>query len=278
MTVPVTESADLVSLNGTLKAVDDARLSAISNAAMYGKGVFTTIAVAEGKPVLWDKHLQRLSDHSSRLGIRFDDGSPILDALRQLLAANGLTRGRARVTLFDASPGRLWSSDPRAETFFLITAAAPRELPASLKISLSRFAVNSRSPMAGIKSCNYLENLLVLEDANNRGFNETIRLNERGEITSAAMANIFWITNGTIFTPAPETGCLAGTTREFVLENFEVNEVCSGIDELENADNIFLTSAGIGIRRAFAGMDREAPVPILDEIIAVYRQLEAGFR
>ncbi|HUR99515.1 MAG TPA: aminotransferase class IV, partial [Pyrinomonadaceae bacterium] len=43
------------------------------------------------------------------------------------------------------------------------------------------------------------------------------------------------------------SGCLAGTTREFVLENFECREVEIGLEELRLADEIFLTSAGLGI-------------------------------
>ena len=61
------------------------------------------------------------------------------------------------------------------------------------------------------------------------------------------MSNIFWLKVGTFYTPSLSTGCLPGTTREFVLENVECREVEVGIDELNNADAIFLTSAGLGV-------------------------------
>jgi branched-subunit amino acid aminotransferase/4-amino-4-deoxychorismate lyase len=101
--------------------------------------------------------------------------------------------------------------------------------------------------LTGVKSCNYLENILALEEAKKRGFDEVVRINEKNEIVSAAMANIFWTKDGRIFTPAIETGCLKGTTREFILENFPVCEKTAFIAELAEADEIFLTSAGIGI-------------------------------
>ncbi|MBA2621536.1 MAG: aminotransferase class IV, partial [Acidobacteria bacterium] len=72
-------------------------------------------------------------------------------------------------------------------------------------------------------------------------------LNERDEITSAATANVFWTKNNKIFTPALETGCLAGTTRALILENFAVEETKADLAEFERADEIFLTSAGIGV-------------------------------
>jgi branched-subunit amino acid aminotransferase/4-amino-4-deoxychorismate lyase len=61
------------------------------------------------------------------------------------------------------------------------------------------------------------------------------------------MANIFWSRNGKLFTPSLETGCLPGTTREFVIENIDCEEVVVGIEELRSANEIFLTSAGIGV-------------------------------
>jgi branched-subunit amino acid aminotransferase/4-amino-4-deoxychorismate lyase len=105
------------------------------------------------------------------------------------------------------------------------------------------------SAAGGIKSCNYLEHLMSLDEAKRRGFHEAIRLNERGEVVSACMANLFWTKDGKLFTPSLRTGCLAGTTREYILENIECKEVEVGIDEINRADSIFLTSAGLGIAR-----------------------------
>ena len=79
------------------------------------------------------------------------------------------------------------------------------------------------------------------------GANEAVRLNELGYVTSACMANISWLKNDRLFTPSLSTGCLPGTTREFVLENLEVSEVEAAIDDLREADAIFLASAGLGV-------------------------------
>jgi branched-subunit amino acid aminotransferase/4-amino-4-deoxychorismate lyase len=88
---------------------------------------------------------------------------------------------------------------------------------------------------------------MAIDKARTGGFHEAIRLNERGEVASACMANLFWLKGGKLFTPSLETGCLAGTTREFVLENLECEEVVTGIEAIQEADSIFLTSAGIGV-------------------------------
>src|SRR5205085_8323098 len=130
--------------------------------------------------------------------------------------------------------------------FLIMTAdLSPPQSP--IRLALSPHRLNSTSPLAGIKSCNYLENLFTLEEARARGFHEAVRLNERGEVASGCMSNIFWLTEKKLYTPELSTGCLPGTTREFVLENLECKEVSAGIDVLMDAESVFLTSAGLGI-------------------------------
>jgi branched-subunit amino acid aminotransferase/4-amino-4-deoxychorismate lyase len=101
--------------------------------------------------------------------------------------------------------------------------------------------------------------LIAKDEAKSRGFDEAIQLNERGEIASACMANLFWLKRGKLLTPSLKTGCLAGTTREFVLESLDCEEIEAGIDELRNADQIFLTSAGLGVAPVaeFDGQNRD---------------------
>ena len=111
--------------------------------------------------------------------------------------------------------------------------------------------------------------MLGYEEATKRGFHEAIRLNERGEIASACMANVFWKKGGKLYTPSLKTGCLPGTTREFILENIECEEVEAGIEALENADRIFLTSAGIGVVRVaeFDGRNLEISDHALSKLL-----------
>ena len=228
----------------------DAKIGAVTSAVLYGKGVFTTVSIYDGKPFLWEKHWRRLVTSTSKLGIDLSEQSEIhsLNALRDTIATSGLTDGRARITFSFDSSSHIWSSENvETRTSLSIIVAERRPIPENFKLTISPHRINTTSPLVGIKSCNYLEHLLAYEEASKRGFHEAIRLNERGEISSVCMANVFWEKDGKLYTPSPKTGCLAGTTRGYVLENVECNEVETGIEELERADRIFLTSAGIGV-------------------------------
>lgn len=240
---------NLISFNGELVAAEDAKVAAMSGAALYGNGVFTTIALFDGEPFLWEKHWRRLTDSCKRLGINTVgmNESRIRQDFDSLIEHNDLKAGRARVTIFDETASSFWSPETEPATSVLIMTAERNPPSRPFRLTVSPFTTNSKSPLAAIKTCNYLDKHIARAEARDRGFNEAVQTNERGEIVSASMANIFWTKDGKLFTPRLESGCLPGTTREFVIENFECEEVDAGIDDLRAADEIFLTSAGVGV-------------------------------
>ncbi len=241
-----------ISFNRQILFAENAFLSAASVAALYGRGIFTTVAVYNSKPFLWEKHWRRLIENSQKIGMYLSEFSEetVENQLSEIIIKNNFTRGRARLTFFDESQTSLWQTNSKRKTNLLVQTGNFRKIKNNLRLTISPFRVNSTSPLAGIKSCNYLENILSLEDAKVKGFDEAIRLNEKGEIVSACLANLFWRKGVGIFTPSLETGCLKGTTREFVLENFTVEERKAELKELEKADEFFLTSAGIEVVKA----------------------------
>lgn len=246
---------EFISFNHRIITAGEAKISALSSAALYGSGVFTSLAVYNRKPFQWEKHWRRLAKNAEKLNIRL--GSEITEeavrnSLFELIEANNLTEGRARITFFDEAASEIWTFENARRTSVLIATGDFRAGAEEFRLTLSSSRINSKSPLANVKSCNYLENLLALEEAKSRGFDEAIRLNEKGEITSASMANLFWIKDETIFTPSLETGCLEGTTRAFVIElvkeiGFEIYTTEENFDELRLAEEVFLTSAGIGV-------------------------------
>lgn len=265
-----------VSFNHRIIAAAEAKISALSSAALYGSGVFTSLAIYNGKPFQWKKHWRRLAENAEKLNLRLDaefTEEAIQNSLSGLIGENNLTDGRARIAFFDEAAGGVWTFETARRASLLITTGDFRPVPEELSLTLSPYPINSKSPLAGVKSGNYLENLLALEQARSRRFDEAIRLNERGETASASMANLFWIKDETIFTPSLETGCLEGTTRGFVIElakelGFEIYTTAEPFAELRLADEIFITSAGIGIGKV-RRVDGEA---YSDEITSRLRQ------
>ena len=266
-----------VFLNDRLLEASKARLPAVAGAALHGRGVFTTLAVYGGLPFLWEAHWSRLGDHARRAGVEcpFDE-EETRAALGRLIEKNKVERGRARVTVLARGSGGMWQAadaggeglseggggsggssssggdGARPSDLLLMTGDVRRAEEETLALTISPFRTNTHSPLAGLKTVNYLEHVLSWEESRSRDFDEALVLNERGEVASATMANIFWVKHGTVYTPALATGALAGTTRARIIELAEemavpLVEGVQDIHALADADEIFLTSAGLGV-------------------------------
>jgi 4-amino-4-deoxychorismate lyase len=246
-----------ISQNGRIVEASKARMNAISPASLYGHGVFTTIAIHYGRPFLWSAHWQRLKENGERLRVDFSGLSEeeTYEWLTALLKSNKVHTGRARITVLAREITGAWNLKGMAKegADVLIMTGDARAIPdEGLALTVSPYRINSLSPLAGIKSVNYLDHILAWEEARERDFNEAVCFNERGEVVSAARANIFWVTEGQIRTPTLSTGALAGTTRRHVIELAEELSIphiegVYDLSDLADADEIFLTSAGLGI-------------------------------
>lgn len=247
----------VIYLNKTMVEATKARVAPVSSAMLYGRGVFTTLAIHNGKPFFWPEHWQRLETHAARLDIDLTGCTEdsVGEGLTKLIAVNQVKSGRARVILLARHGRDFWKVKTPSikKTDLLILTGDPQKLSREgLSIAVSPYRMNTASPLTGIKSLNYLDQVLSWEEAQSRDFDEAVVLNERGEIASATTANIFWTKNGTIFTPALSTGALAGITRECVIDVAQKHFIplVEGVYEMSDlveADEIFLTSSGIGI-------------------------------
>ncbi len=238
-------------------------LTPTSNIFLYGKGVFTTIRTVSGEPLFWDKHWVRLRNDSGKVGVDLSEFSEtrVFDALKKELTTSGISDGRARITFLDQRSADIWPAEVEQNTTISILVGERRPLPPNFSVGASPYRVNAFSPLSGVKSCNYLENILALEEARSRGFHEALRTNHADEITGGCMSNVFWLKGGVLYTPSLVTGCLAGTTREFILESLDCREVKVGLEELNSADAIYLTSAGLGIVAVAEFEKRKLPNP-----------------
>ncbi|MEE8347063.1 MAG: aminotransferase class IV, partial [Dehalococcoidia bacterium] len=91
---------------------------------------------------------------------------------------------------------------------------------------------NETSPLARVKSLNYLDNLLAREDARRRGADEAILLNTRGKLAEGSAGNLFLVDGHRLLTPGIESGALPGITRQAVLEL----AAAAGLEAVESSE------------------------------------------
>src|SRR5438128_5323263 len=93
---------------------------------------------------------------------------------------------------------------------------------------------------------------MSLAEAHRRDCDKAVLLYEHGEIFYDTIANIFRVKDGTVHTPTLSTGALAGVTRSCVIELASKHFIplVEGVYEMQDltdADEIFLTSASLGV-------------------------------
>jgi len=218
-------------------------VSATDHGLTVGDGVFETCAVYDGEVFALSRHLARLARSAAGLGLSRPDESRIRAGVTAVLAALP-GAGRLRITVTDG-PGPLGSfrDAPDAGRQTVIVLAGPAAAPAPARVARVAWVRNERSAVAGLKTTSYAENVVALAAARALGADEAVLANTVGELCEGTASNVFVERGGELVTPHLASGCLAGITRELVLE--------------------WGQRAGLPVREAEPG---ELPYEVLDEV------------
>ena len=222
---------------------DKIQVSPLAPGFMHGYGVFETIKVVGSCPVFLPEHLQRLQTGLATLGMHMPDSLEAISArCCELAAVNAIERGYLKIICFLDEQGKSETIIHTGTRFY------EQEYAAGFRLGLTTVRRNETSRLCQIKSLNYAENIIEQRSASARGFDEVLFLNTAGHVCEGCRANIFWIKDGRVFTPALSCGILPGIIRRKTTDlcfslNVPVSEGSFGLDELRCADEIFLTSS-----------------------------------
>lgn len=235
-------SGTVVWADGRLRDPEEPLLSALDHGVTVGDGVFETCGIVRGQVVALTRHLDRLTRSAVGLGLAAPDLDQIRGGVAAVLAA-GEGLGRLRITV-TAGLGPLGSVRfAGRQTVLVMAGAAARATP--VRVVRVPWVRNERSAVAGIKSTSYAENAVVLAWATAHGGDEALFANTVGDLCEGTGTNIFVELGGELLTPPLSSGCLAGITRELVLE--------------------WAAQAGLPVREGRPG---ELPYAVLEEVTA----------
>jgi len=221
---------------------NEARVSPFDHALITGDGVFETLKVTGGRPFAVRRHLERLARSAAGLGLPVPDGGTLRRALEGVVAGNGLGEGVVRLTL-TGGPSPLSSERGRAGPTLIIAAAVWRDWPPTASVAVAPWPRNERGAVAGLKTVSYAENVVALSWAHDRGADEAVFANLEGRLCEGTATNVFVGHDGRLVTPPLSSGCLAGVTRQLLLELGAAAEEDLPVAALAGADEAFLTSS-----------------------------------
>ena len=244
---------------GGLVDADEARVSVLDHGFTVADGVFETLKVTAEGPFALTRHLRRLVASTTALGLVDPDLDVVRGAVDEVVHANAESLrdgGRLRIT-YTGGIAPLGSDRGDAVPTLVVAVAPSAAWPATTTLATVPWTRNERSAVAGVKSTSYAENVVALQYAHQRGASEAVLANTRGELCEGTGTNVFVVVEGRVLTPPLLSGCLAGITRELVLEWFDAREEAMPVDVLMEADEVFITSSTRNVHPVVRVDDRE---------------------
>ena len=259
----------VVWLDGELVDLEAARVPVIDHGLLYGDGLFEGMRIYGGRVFRLDRHLERLAAGARALALELPGGTARLrDVVLATARAHGGSEAYIRliVTRGDGALGVDPTSCPRPRVICLIDRVAiyPEE---KRRAGVDLVTASVRRPPPDVldprvKSLNYLNNALAKGEARRQGADDALLLNRDGLVAEAAVANVFAVREGELWTPPGSDGALEGINRATVLElarelGIATAERSLGRFDLFAAQEVFLTGSGVGGLVPVRSLDRE---------------------
>jgi branched-chain amino acid aminotransferase len=268
--------------NEGLLPVEKARLSMGQAGLICGWGIFTTIRIARGEAFAYERHWRRLDKHAAIINLPMPyAAAKVRMHLHEVIRANKITEGCARIYLIYNNVGFWQSDEPRPQVDLLICSAGLPEYANVARLGLRAHGRHAAAPLSGVKSISWLNNVWAVAEAAKVGFDEVVLLNERSEVSECTSANIFVVKNGKVLTPPLSSGCLEGVTRGILMEIAPESGVSVAAqslhpEDLYSADEVFISSTNrnvIGASEIAGHKIAAAPGPVthrLNELFDAY--------
>ncbi len=242
----------LIYLDGEFVPQAEAKVSVYDHGYLYGDGVFEGIRAYNGRVFKLKEHVDRLYDSAKAIAMDIPlSREEMSEAILETLRKNNLRDAYIR-PIVSRGVGDL-GLDPRKceKPTIVIIAQGWGAMYGDLyevgltgvSVAVRRNAPDALSP--NIKSLNYLNNILAKIEANEKGGDEAIFLDNNGFISEGSGDNIFIVKNGKVLTPFTINN-LKGITRATAIELLEgmdikVIETNLGLFDLYTADEVFVT-------------------------------------
>lgn len=242
--------ADFIWLNGAIVPAPEAKISVLDRGVTLGDALFETLRVTAGAPDQLDAHLSRLARTAEVLNLPLPfEAAEIADQMTAFIKACEQEEGVLRITVTRGSDARgLALPDAPEPTVFMTLNPLPAHRRTSVRLKIAgTVRRNSRSPLPALKTVNYLENILALEEARQAGLDDALLLNEHGRITSTSHGSFFWVIGDQLFTAPIAEGLRDAVSRARVIEALHATETVATPDDLANATEAFLTNS-LGVR------------------------------
>jgi len=249
----------LVNLNGEVVPGDKPVITLDNRAFHFGDGLFESMRIVNGRPCFVDAHWVRLTTGAGVLRIDLPknlDRDLFERYIVELVQRTGHVHARCRFTLF-RNAGGFYRPDGNTGGFTIELSPTPDP----------HYALNAHGLMVDIwpemrkpmnelsrhKTLNCQYYVMASLWSQQRGLDDCMLQNERGNIIESSSGNLFIVSNGELYTPPPIDSCVGGVMRAQVINlaianGIKVYECSLNPQNLLAADELFFTNAVLGVQ------------------------------
>ena len=234
-------------------------INAGNRSYLYGDGVFETIRIINGKLINLENHINRMFEGAQAIMMNipeFYNTFFFQQRINELIVKSNIKEGgKCRISL-DRINGGTYLPESNEIDFFIEV----------YPINDNKFILNSKgfeidlfmdhqktiTSLSNFKTKNGLIYILGAIAAKNKSLDDLLIMNNKGSIIESTNSNLFIVSNGVLYTPSLDDGCLAGTMRMQIINlaisnGIKVYECNIMSQNLLGADEIFLTNSIKGI-------------------------------
>ena len=254
----MSDQSKYIWFNGEITPWEDAKIHVMSHVLHYGSGVFEGIKcyTTDAGPAIFrlGDHIHRLIQSGEKYGIQIPYNQDVLtQACVDIVNANHFENCYIRPIAFYGYD--TLGVDPKdcpvevaIASFFWGAYLGEEGLINGVNITISPWKKISLEafPPSAKASGQYLNSMLAVQEARNRGYDEALLLNQDGLIAEGSGQNIFIVKNGKIFTNGESASILMGVTRKTVIQlcrdlGFEIKIGDLSQKMVVDADEAFFT-------------------------------------
>jgi branched-chain amino acid aminotransferase len=248
-----------VNNNGEILENNGFTLESANRGHLYGDGLFETIRIFNGKPINVEIHIMRLIEGMTVLKMRVPNYFTVdffSRRILELIDKSQITEGgRIRLSI-DRARGGTYKPETNEVTYFLEAYSIPQNEftlnSKGLEIDLYTAVCKQNNIFSNFKTKNGLVYVMGAIEAKEKGLDDLLITDQKGNILESTSSNLFLVSNGVLYTPGLDEGCLGGTMRMTIINLAIANKVKvyeSSItpQNILVADEIFFTNAINGI-------------------------------
>jgi len=241
--------------DGKLVPWREANVHVLTHAMHYASSVFEGQRAYGGVIFKLSQHSTRLRNSASLLGFEIPWSVDEIDAAcNEVVKANGFTDAYVRPVAWRGS--EQMGVSPKGTKPHLAIAAwewgkyfAPEIAAKGLRLDIApwRRPAPYTAPVHSKAAGLYMIATLSKKHADERGYDDALMFDWRGQVAEATGANAFFIREGKLLTPTPDC-FLDGITRQTVMDlarrrGVEVIEKAIWPEELESFEQMFITGS-----------------------------------